>query len=202
MMYKFIGIGLLPLLVLIVIPFSSGNQSDDLGMYGMITVAHKDQSGNILSETQIHNELVDDGTKAILERTFRNAGTFAEDPAESICLTDEVGFAVDEAETVTSFNSGSNILSPETRCRGLDWTVGSNSATSGVISFTAGTHFLADTTITGIGICAAFDGVFDGVNCETSSIGTSAFLLGLIDIGDVTPTTGDQIDVTYTINLD
>jgi len=202
-MYKFIGIGLLPLLVLIVIPFSSGNQSDDLGMYGMLTVSHKDKSGNVLSETQIHNELVDDGTRTILERTFRNAGTFSTASAESVCVTDEVAFAVDEAETATSFNLGGTTGFPYTPCVGVNWTVNANSATSGVINFTADTAYQNGTTITGVGICASVNGApFNNFDCETSSIGTSAFLLGVIDIVDVTPGEGDQIDVTYTVNLD
>jgi len=207
-MYKFIGIGLLPLLVLIVIPFSSGNQSDDLGMYGMVTVTHKDQSGNILSESQIHNELVDQGTTYALSKTFRSnvAGFTSGDERKGICLTNEVGFAVDEGETFTSFNSGSTIDTGSfSRCIAVDFTAGANSATSGVVSFSAGTHFAADDTMTGIGICGV--GSISGVpnthlDCETSSIGTAAVLFGVININDVTPTTGDQIDVTYTVNLD
>jgi len=207
MMYKFIGIGLLPLLAIIVIPFSSANQSDDLGMYGIVTVTHKDQSGNILSETQLHNEIVDEGTTQVLDRVFPSSGSiFGFDARKGICLTNEVAFAVDEQETATTFNSGSTI-NPVSfdRCIGIDFTASANSASSGVVSFFAGTHFLADDTITGIGICGvgSSSGLpFTGIDCGTSSIGTAGYLLGVIDIGDVAPTTGDQIDVTYTVNLD
>jgi len=206
-MYKFIGIGLLSLLVMIVIPISSADQPDDLGTYGMITVTHKDQSGNIVSESQIHNELVDSGTKYILERIFRNpASHIAGGTVEGICLTNEVGFAVDEGETFTTFNSGSTIDTGSfNRCKGFQFFASSsNSVTSGTISFLAGTQFQSGTTITGIGICAINSSTqaLDNIDCKTSSIGTAAVLLGVVNINDVTPVGGDQIDVTYTVNLD
>jgi len=207
-MYKFIGIGLLSLLVMIIIPISSADQPDDLGTYGMITVAHKDQSGNIVSESQIHNELVDSGTKYIFERIFPNAGAgaFNSGTVEGICLTNEVGFAVDEGETPSSFNLGSTINTASfTPCKGFQFFASSsNSATSGTISFLAGTQFQGGTTITGIGICSlnSNTGVGDTIDCKTSSIGTTAVLLGVVNINDVTPGIGDQIDVTYTVNLD
>jgi len=70
-MYKFIGIGLLAFLALIIIPVSSATQSDDPSMYGMATIALKDKSGNILFENQVHNEVVDQGTAFMLNATFR-----------------------------------------------------------------------------------------------------------------------------------
>lgn len=204
-MYKFIGIGLLSLLVMIVIPISSADQPDDLGTYGMITVTHKDQSGNIVSESQIHNELVDQGTAHMLRTTFSSSGGSFGDVRKAICLTNEVGFAVDDGETFTSFNTGSTIDTGSfSRCIRLNFVAGANSITSGVVSFFAGTQFQGGTTITGIGICGAgsSSGTGTSIDCATSSIGTAAVLLGVVNINDVTPGAGDQIDVTYTVNLD
>jgi len=125
---------------------------------------------------------------------------------EGICLTNEVGFAVDEGETHSSFNSGSTINTVSfNRCIGFQFFASSsNSVTSGTISFLAGTHFAASDTMTGIGICAVNSStkVGDTIDCKTSSIGTTAVLLGVVNINDVTPGAGDQIDVTYTVNLD
>lgn len=205
MLYKYVGIGLLALFAIIAIPVTTNAETDDPKMYGMTTLALKDSTGNVLFETILHNEVLDQGTTHMLRNTFSSTGPSFGDVRKAICLTNEVGFAVNDGETFTSFNTGSTINTASfDRCIRLNFVAGANSITSGVVSFLAGTHFAAGDTMTGIGICGAgsSSGIGTSIDCQTSSIGTAAVLLGVININDVTPGTGDQIDVTYTLNLD
>ncbi len=210
-MYKFIGIGLLAFLALIIIPVSSESQSDDPSIYGMATVALKDESGNILFENQIHNEVVNQGTASMMRTTFENVAIpgsgflgFGNNRIDGLCVSNAGSFSIADTENFTTFNAANTIDNPFVPCLdNITFIFTDTSATTGVQSFVADTAFAGGTTITGIGVCTTdpFD-TFQLLGCNTSSIGTSTVLLGVIDITDIAVPSGAQLDVTYTLNLD
>ena len=201
-MYKFIGIGLLAFLALLIIPVSSATQSDDPSMYGTATVALKDESGNILFENQIHNVVVDQGTAFMLNQTFFggtwSGTTFPK--VNALCVSDAGSFSTAESETPATFNSANSITGFTNCNRGFTWNVSPTSINTGVQSFVANTAFADGTTITGIGLCSVASGATPVLDCSTS--GTSVVLFSVIDITDIPVPGGQQLDVTYTFNLD
>jgi len=202
-MYKFIGIGLLAFLALLIIPVSSATQSDDPSMYGTATISLKDESGNILFENQVHNEVVDQGTATLMTNTF--AGVFpagADDGfIDGLCVSNAGSFSIADTETFTTFNTANTIGTPFAPCKDdITFIFTDTSATTGVQSFVAHTAFAPGTIITGIGVCATDNLVVLG--CNDDSIGTSAVLLGVIDIADTAVPLGSRLDVSYTLILD
>ena len=206
-MYKFVGIGLLAFLALLIIPVSSATQSDDPSMYGTATIALKDKSGNILFENQIHNEVVDQGTAFMLNNTF-SGGTWPTPTfprVNALCVSNATSFSIAESETPTTFNSANSITTPFTNCnRNFNWNVSATSINTGVQSFLAGTAFDDDTTITGIGLCAVAGGSGPTTPVlDCNEIGSSPVVLfSVVLVPDILVGEGEQLDVTYTFNLD
>jgi len=206
-MYKFIGIGLLAFLALLIIPVSSATQSDDPSMYGMVTVALKDESGNILFENQVHNEVTNQGTGHMMVSALNGVdfplaeGLFG-GRVDGMCVSNAGSFSIDNTENHTTFNAANTIGIPYLPCKdNLTFIFTDTSATTGVQSFVADTAFAPGTIITGIGVCV-IDKFAGFLGCNTNAIGTAAVLLGVIDIADTAVPLGSQIDVSYTLNLD
>jgi len=203
-MYKFIGIGLLAFLALLIIPVSSATQSDDPSMYGTATISLIDESGNILFENQVHNEVVDQGTATMMSNTFQNVFPAGADEGfvDGLCVSNAVSFSIADTETFTTFNTANTIGTPFAPCKdNITFILTDTSASTGVQSFVAHTAFAPGTIITGIGVCTTdkFQGL---LGCNTDSIGTSAVLLGVIDIADTAVPVGSRLDVSYTLILD
>jgi len=210
-MYKFIGIGLLAFLALLIIPVSSATQSDDPSMYGTATVALKDESGNILFENQVHNEVVNQGTATMMVNAFRGVSISGAGGGlvDGMCVSNASPmFSIADSENFTTFNSANTIDRPFAPCNAnITFIFTDTSASTGVQSFVANTAFEPGTIITGIGVCAVDRFETSGnpsglLGCNTDSIGTSTMLLGVIDIADTAVPFGSQLDVTYTLNLD
>ena len=205
-MYKYVGFGLLGFLALLIIPVSSATQSDDPSMYGLATVSLKDESGNILIENQMHNEVVDQGTGTMMRKTFSGASiegsTFGR--ITGLCVSNASSFSAADSETVTTFNEDNTIISPFEPCLDdVQFIFTDTSVSTGIQAFEAGNAFPDGTTITGIGVCAVDNVGPEGlIDCNVDAIGTSAFLLSLVDITDIAVPGGTQLDVTYTLNLD
>ena len=208
-MYKFIGIGLLAFLALLIIPVSSATQSDDPSMYGTATIALKDKSGNILFENQIHNEVVNQGTASMMVTTFENlaipgAGFLGsgQNFVDGLCVSNAVSFSIADTENFTTFNAANTIDIPFAPCNdNITFILTDTSASTGVQSFVAHTAFAPGTIITGIGVCGV-DPFIGLIGCNDDSIGTSAVLLGVIDIADTAVPLGSRLDVSYTLILD
>lgn len=210
-MYKLIGIGLLCLVALIVIPVSSETQSDDPKMYGITTVALKDDSGNILFENEVHNEVVDEGTAFMLANTFQH-GFFDFDLSsqhvDALCVSDAVPFSTLDTQTHLTFNADNTISDPSKNCIGqIDFQLTSTSASTGTQNFSPPTHFPSGTTITGIGVCRSGDPNAGNpsalsLDCGLQPIGVSAVLIGVVDIPDTTVFADSTLSVSYTMNLD
>ncbi|HII36288.1 MAG TPA: hypothetical protein HA319_04495 [Nitrosopumilaceae archaeon] len=202
-MLKYLGFGLFFLAIFMLIPANT-DKSDSLKMYGIATIVVKDSSGNILFENVIHNIVVDTGTAYMLDQTFGDGSTdvLDADQVDTVCVTNALnpGGATDDTETATDFNNENTLAS--TNCIGsISFTTGTGSATTGALTFSAGTHFPATTTIGGIGICGnGANGPVPFADCDTTP--NQAPLLAVVDTTDVTVNTGESVDITYTLNLD
>ena len=186
-MYKFIGIGLLAFLALLIIPVSSATQSDDPSMYGTATISLKDESGNILFENQVHNEVVDQGTAFMLNQTFFG-GTWVGSTfpgVNALCVSDAGSFSTSESETPATFNSANSITGFTNCNRAITWNVSPTSINTGVQSFVANTAFADGTTITGIGLCGVASGATPVLDCN-EGIFSTVVLFSVIDIIDTT----------------
>jgi len=206
-MYKFIGIGLLAFLALLIIPVSSATQSDDPSMYGMATVSLKDESGNVLIESQVHNEVVDQGTATMMNLAFSNVNhpeSHSRDFINGLCVSNAISFSTADTETYLTFNAANTIGDPFLPCKVINnFILTDTSASTGVKDFAAGTAFAEGTIITGIGVCALDRfSVTSFLDCNTDAIGTSTALIGVIDIPNIVVPSGTQLDVSYTLNLD
>jgi hypothetical protein len=207
--YKFVGFGLLGFLALLIIPVSSSTPSDDPSMYGMATVSLIDESGNVLIENQMHNEVVDEGTGNMMEETFSSLSipgisSVGSRNADGLCVSNANSFSIADTENYTTFNSANTISGPFEPCLDdIQFILTDTSASTGVKTFAAGTAFADGTTITGIGVCNVDIFAPTGlVDCNTDVIGSAAVLFGVIDIPDTVVPGGTQLEVTYTLNLD
>jgi len=202
-MLKYLGFVLFFLAIVMLIPANS-DKSDSLKMYGIATIVVKDSSGNILFENVIHNQVVDAGTTYMLDQTFGDGGTDVSnaDQVDTVCVTDALTptGATDDTETAADFNTENTLIS--TNCIGnISFTTGTASATTDALTFSAGTHFPAATTIGGIGICGnGANGAGPFADCDTTA--NQAPLLAVVDTTDVTVNTSESVDITYTLNLD
>ena len=204
-MYKFVGFGLLAFLALLIIPVSSATQSDDPSMYGMATVSLKDESGNILIENQIHNEVVDQGTSFMLSESFKG-GTFPVpgDEVNGLCVSNASSFSIDNSETPATFNGNNTIGEPFLNCHTIaSWSSQTATSITTSSSFLANSAFADNTTITGIGLCGVPSSGGPFLDCTQSGEEETIVLFSVIEIpGGIVIGPGDQLDVTYTFNLD
>jgi len=205
-MYKFLGIGLLCLLNLMIIPVATpvpGVESDSIKMYGIATIVLKDSTGNILLENVIHNQVVDVGTTFMLDQTFGDGNVAVADAsqADTMCVTDALApnGSTDDAETAALFNTENGLVG--NNCIGaIVFTTAATTGNSGTTTFSAGTHFPAGTVVGGIGICGD-NGVGSPFN-DCSVAAGDAPLLSVVDTTNVTVNAGESVDITYTLTLD
>ena len=205
-MYKFVGFGLLGFLALLIIPVSSSTPSVDPSMYGLATVSIKDESGNVLIENQMHNEVVDQGTAYMLDHAFQGGTNpdngFNRPGVNGLCVSNAISFSTADSETISTFNTANTIGNPFTNCHEiLDFNPATQTSISTNSTFVAGTAFADSTTITGIGVCSVPGSSGSSLDCST--VGSiDHILFSVIDIPDTTVGSGSQLDVTYTLNLD
>jgi len=198
-MFRYIGIGLLGLFVVLIMPAQIEYISNDLEFAGYLTVAKYDENGNNVFTQTIHNRLVDTGEAFLLQQVFQDGNAAKPDNVQigSICLTDETAFTSSETMTAAEFDTANTIT--ETNCiqdTAVDIVVG-QIAEIGPLTFSAGTHLADGDTITGVGICQ--NDVTDDLdfnNCTTEGI-----LFAAVNIPDVTLNAGETAQITYTFDM-
>ena len=77
-MFRYIGIGLLGLFVVLIMPAQIEPISNDLEFGGYLTLAKYDENGNNVFTQTIHNRLVDTGEAFLLQQVFQDG--FAANP--------------------------------------------------------------------------------------------------------------------------
>ncbi|WP_428326527.1 hypothetical protein [Nitrosopumilus sp.] len=180
-----------------VIPFEFEKNDVEQKFYGYATIEKLDENGNNVFTQQVHNRLVDTGETFLLEQTFQDSNSAADNTQiGAICVSDE---AITVAETITAatFDSGNGIT--ENNCKeDTTVTISSQTAQVGPLTFQAGSTNVADgDTIRSIGICqndVTDDGDFN--DCATEGI-----LFSAIDTSDVTLNSGETVQITYTFDI-
>ena len=203
-MLKFLGFGLIGLMVIMLVPAVSSVKSDLPAMYGIATIVLKDSTGDILFKNEIHNQVVDVGTGYMLDQTFGDAGTDVADAnqVDTICVSNASApaGATDDTATAATFNTENTLTS--NNCKGnIVFTTAATTAGSGTQTFSATTHFPAGTVVGGIGVCGnGANGAGPFADCDTTA--NQAPLLAVVDTTNVTVNTGESVDITYTLTLD
>lgn len=198
-MFRYIGIGLLGLFVVLIMPAQIEFISNDLEFGGYLTVAKYDENGNNVFTQTLHNRLVDTGETFLLQQVFQEGTAVGADNIQigAICLTDEIAISISETMTAAAFDAGNAIT--ETNCiedTAVDLS-GGQTAVIGPVTFSAGTHVAAGDTITAVGICQSNSaGGNDFNDCTTTGI-----LFAVVDIPDFTLNSGETADITYTFDM-
>jgi len=174
-----------------------------LQISGWLTVQHFDVNRNLISIQIIHNRVVDQGEDFLIDQSFKegSAGeTIDADQLASICVSAEVSF-VDTSETKTAANFDTSDALTSTNCiSDTSVTQSGQTAVIGAETFDAPTHVPNDTTITGIGICQGAAAT-PFANCADAQATSSGIMFSQINIGDVTLTASETVDITYTLDL-
>ena len=197
-MFRYIGIGLLGLFVVLIMPAQIEPISNDLEFSGYLTLAKYDENGNNVFTQTIHNQLVDTGETFLLQQVFQDGTAANADITQigSICVTDGV-VSISETETAAAFDTANTIT--ETNCI-EDFNVelsGGQTAIIGPLTFSAGVNLADGDTITAVGICQTNSaGNFDFTNCATAGI-----LFAVVDIIDFTLAAGETAQITYTFDM-
>ncbi len=211
-MYKFIGLAMMGVFVMMIIPGNiDTNQSDNM-FYGMATIVKNDSLGNEVFQQSVHNDLTDEGEAFLLSAAFDdgNAGPATTDGFGAICVSAAAAVEGDgsiENDTASTFdstntlNAGGN-LTCEEDVDLIDITAGV--ATIGPVTFASGDDNVATgDTINSLGICqmdedaTAHEGFLD---CETGSTGFGK-MLAVVSTSATTLGQGETVAVTYTFNL-
>ena len=194
---KIAGFALMGVLAMMVILGSMGSYENDLTFYGAATMVQKDANGQEIFSQVVHNQVVDTGEEFLLDQTFQDGTTSADNvQIGSICISDGT-ITVGETQTAANFDTANGIT--ETNCK-EDTTVTTSGGTAviGALQFTCGGTNCADNdTITGIAICqndADDDGDFN--NCATEGI-----MFAVVDTTDTTLAASETVDITYTFDI-
>ena len=207
-MYKFIGLAMMGVFVMMIIP---GNfdavQGENNLIYGMATIIKNDNLGDEVFQQSIHNQLTDEGEVYILQAIFDD-GTSASGDTESIgtiCVSDQTAASAPANELLnsTAFDSAngftdSNCKQETAAAVGISGSI----ATIGSLTFVAGgTNIANDETISSIGICQNEAGDNnDYANCATGGPGVG-ILLAVVNVTPTTLASGETVDITYTFSL-
>ena len=89
-MYKYFGIGLLGLFIMMVLPSGVDSVQEQGKFYGAAHLLVRDAAGNELFSQTIHNRLLDTGENFINSQVFTD-GVVVADPAQmsAICVSDQ-----------------------------------------------------------------------------------------------------------------
>ena len=194
---KLAGFALMGVLAMMVIPGNFDTLESEYTFYGAATMVQKDAFGQEMFSQTVHNQVVDTGEEFLLDQTFQDTVTVADNiQIGSICISSSA-VAIVEGLTAATFDT--NNLFTEANCK-EDTTVTTSGGTAviGSLQFTCGgTNCADDDTIAMIGICQNdVTDDLDFINCATEGI-----LFAAIDVTDTTLATSETVDITYTFDI-
>ena len=197
-MYEKISIGLLGFLIVVIMPFNISEDETEQKFYGAATILVRDGDGNQLFQQTVHNQLVNTGETFILQQTFQESTSAADDvQIGSICISPGDVSSLGEGSTAANFDALGAWTVPCIEDTLVDIITTQGQAVIGPLKFTAGTNLPAAETLVGIGICSAQSGSTDFEDCATAS----GVLFAFVDTSDVQLSGGDTVDITYTFDI-
>lgn len=207
-MYKYMGMGLLGLFIVMIFPSGLVNVQDESKFYGEGTIVLRDAAGQIMLENSVHNRIVDTGEDFMNAQTFRSGSAAVDgDSIGTICLYvagggsasfDEVSEIDAEGTDAGEFDAGN--AAGNTECQ-----VSINAVTTGSTAvlapadFIGGTHNTAGQLVAAIAVCQSVNtdsAGFDYANCADEGV-----LFAIFDITDVTLASSETVSITYTFDL-
>ena len=208
-MFRYAGIGLFGLFLLMVIPAGFENMSQESQFYGAAHLVVHDGNGDEVFEQTIHNTLVNQGEEFLLAQVFQTGSNTADTASiASICGTSTVvGFS--ESTTDGDFDSANAIAdggTASTPCREDETAALAVDGTADIsVTLTAGVNVDTGETITGIGICQGRTGqTGDFASCDAGG-GGGGVLFAFVDTSDVqldaTTSPPEDVTVTYTFDI-
>ena len=204
-MYKYIGLGLLGLFIIMIYPASSASlPQEGLNLYGAATISLNDEDGNSMFTQTVHNRLFDLGEDFILDQSFTIIGTDVADNVQigAICLSSEVASTTegDTASTWNGNNARTGTLAVNCVTAGVgEVTSATQVATVGPLNFdvdadATNVNWVGGDTINSIGVCDAEITDADVRDCTTN-------LFAVASVSALTPTNGDSVSVTYVFDI-
>lgn len=213
-MYKILGAGLLGLFALLAIPaIQQDVQTSYMG--GMATLVVYNGLGEEIMFQQVHNQIVDEGEKFIVNQLFAN-GTTAADGAGQIALicpfiNIDSDITINEQNDTATFIAFDDNSSSGNQClEGFRVDLNGVNATSG-LGGTNGTAVIGNSTglpfggqgtssaTIGDGDILRGIGIFTGIATVTSPTGETLF--ALVNTGDVTVGNTDVVNISYTFDI-
>jgi len=197
-MYKFIGMGLLGLFIMMVLPSGMDTVQEQGKFYGVAHLLVKDAAGNELFSQTVHNQLLDSGENFINNQVFSGNGAPVGDADQmgaicvsSVAVTDEA----DDAASIALANglTGGNHCHPVAlRSINTDGTV-----VLGPEVFEGNLDITAGEIINSIAICSENGGTpYGECDLATNSLAFAAIVTSAVQLGDT-----ETVDITYTFDL-
>lgn len=215
-MYRILGTGLLGLFALLAIPaIQEELQTSYMG--GMATMVVHNALGEEIMFQQVHNRIIDEGEKFIVNQLFAN-GTTAGDGAGQIALICPFikvnqDIQIDEQNDTRTFvntdeNSATGIQCLEgfrVDLNGVNATAGAGGTNgTAVIGNATGLPFGGQGTAQGTigdGDILRGIGIFTGIANANAPIEGTNTLFALVDTGDVTVGNTDIVNISYTFDI-
>jgi len=197
-MYKYIGMGLFGLFIMMVLPSGMDSLQEQGKFYGSAHLLVRDAAGNELLSQTVHNTLLDTGEVFIIDQAFTGGAADVLDTNQisAICVTDVT--TIGEGSVAADFSGVNNGLGGTNHCHVTTPNhVGDGSVTLFAI-FTGGVDVAIADTIRSIAICNNNGAGGDYADCDTpaNGIALAAITTSAVQLGDT-----ETVDITYTFDL-
>jgi len=204
-MYKYIGMGLLGLFIMMVLPSGTENINEPGKFYGAAHLLVKDAAGNEVFSQTIHNRLLDSGENFINNQVFTGDGAPVGETGQmsAICVSNYSGVILegDIASTIAGNNGLDSTGLAGTHCHPAD-ILNINADGTVVLGpevFTGGFDIAAGEIINSIAICSD-NADTDYSECDAATTGNAIAFAEIqtsaVQLGDT-----ETVDITYTFDL-
>jgi len=197
-MYKYIGVGLLGLFIMMVLPSGMDTINEPGKFYGAAHLLVRDAAGNEVFSQTVHNRLLNAGENFINNQVFTGGGTAVADTAQmsAICVSDQN--TVGENNTAATI-ALANTLTGGNHCHFTVPTINTDgTVVLGPEVFTGGTDISATEIINSIAICSNNVGA-DYAECDLAASNAIAFAAIVTSAVQLAAT--ETVDITYTFDL-
>ena len=198
-MFKYIGIGLFGLFIMMVLPSGMDTINEPAKFYGAAHLVVKDAAGNELFSQTIHNRLLDTGENFINNQVFSaeilDVPVADPDQMGAICVSDQA--STDETHTAATI-AGNNTLTGGNHCHPAFTTINTDgTVVLGAEVFTGGIDINATQIINSIAICGDNNNIdYAECNLSTNPIAFAEIVTSAVQLGDT-----ETVDITYTFDL-
>jgi len=200
-MYKYIGMGLLGLFIMMVLPSGTDNINEPGKFYGAAHLLVKDAAGNEIFSQTVHNRLLNSGENFINNQVFTGNGAPIGETGQmsAICVSDYSGVIAEGDDAISI--AGNNGLTGGDHCHPADLLSinGDGTVVLGPEVFTGGVDITATEIINSIAICSD-NGDTDYTECDAATTGNAIAFAEIqtsaVQLGDT-----ETVDITYTFDL-